>query len=426
MSRAVAAAGAEPAPTFAALLSTGCGTAVASVCAVGLFAMERLVGGAWSLVAVLLAALLSAALARALSRLVTVLPTGAGLLAFLGRGLGREAALLLVVPYLLLTLVLMGAEATVVGLLLQRALGIPVLVAALAFLLGTWALCRAGLQLSLGAQALSTWALLLGLSVCALHGLWRSPLPLALPPPPSILCLLAAVGQATFLFMGFELITSFGSVAPRQVGAALSGSVVLLALFYGALALGFAGLPAGIDAGPVPQLALAAQAGGRPTLWLITALSLLASFSSFNGALLSLSRLAAALPARGLLAGRWRPGVGGALVPRGALLVLLALACSSALLIHRLQILLPVLGAAAVSAALVYGALLLARERRPFREVGRPLLRRVIGAALAVLYLSLALGVLADAGAARPALLVLLALAYGCGLWLCLASRRGR
>jgi amino acid transporter len=80
------------------LVATGCGTAIACVCALGLGEIERRLGGVWSVAAVGVAALLCAGLARALARLTAVVPSGAGLLAFLSRGLGRRWALLLMLP----------------------------------------------------------------------------------------------------------------------------------------------------------------------------------------------------------------------------------------------------------------------------------------------------------------------------------------
>src|SRR5262249_38128397 len=145
------------------LLLTGCGTAVASVCAVGLFAIERLVGGIWSALAVLTGGALALLLSRRFARMAGVVPGTAGLIAYLSRGLGGRGGLLLALPYLLLSLFLIGAEATVIGLLIARVSGLPSLLGALAFLVGTWALCRAGLHLSLRAQAVATAALLLSL-----------------------------------------------------------------------------------------------------------------------------------------------------------------------------------------------------------------------------------------------------------------------
>src|SRR5262249_36915812 len=61
-------------PGTASLVAVSCGTAIASVCAVGLFEIERLLGGVWSVAAVLVAGVGCFGLARACARLTEVLP----------------------------------------------------------------------------------------------------------------------------------------------------------------------------------------------------------------------------------------------------------------------------------------------------------------------------------------------------------------
>jgi len=128
------------------MVATSCGTAVAAVCALGLFHVERLLGGLWSVAAVLAAGLLSAALVRVFGRLATIVPSGVSLLAYVSRAFGRRAGIALAAPYLLLTLFLVGAEATIVGLVAARLGPVPAPVGALAFLLGTWLVCRTGVR----------------------------------------------------------------------------------------------------------------------------------------------------------------------------------------------------------------------------------------------------------------------------------------
>jgi APA family basic amino acid/polyamine antiporter len=419
------------APGTAQLLAAGCGTAIASVCALGLFRIERLLGGLWSVAAVLCAGAVCFALARIFARLAAVLPTGAGLLAYLARGLGRPAGLSLVLPYFLLTLFLAGAEATVVGLLWARLLPVPPALGALAFLLGTWACCRAGVRISYRAQALATWALVLGLSGLSLTALagaaGRGDLAFRLlPATPDVGRFVAAVGQALFLFMGFELLTAQVEVArtPSAVGRALTGSVAVLAGFYALLSLGFSCLPDEVPAGTaVPQLALAERVG-EPVVLLIAGLSLLASFTSFNGALLGLSRVTGALASQGLLPRALGVLDPRTLVPRAALAFLLALALAATALVGHAGALQPSILAGAVAAALVYAGCAWVRQRPPFREESRPVLYRIAGDALALGLVALALGVLADAGPALAGTLALLGAATGAALVVARSARR--
>jgi amino acid transporter len=78
----------------------------------------------------------------------------------------------------------------------------------------------------------------------------------------------------------------------------------VLTAFYALLSAGFSCLAhAPIDAASrlVPQLAIAEQTGSKLALGLMVGLCLLASFTSFNGALLALARFAYALASQGAL-----------------------------------------------------------------------------------------------------------------------------
>jgi basic amino acid/polyamine antiporter, APA family len=409
------------APTTADMVATSCGTAVAAVCAVGLFQIERRLGGVWSVAAILAAGLACARLARTFARLATVVPSGACLLAYLARGFGRRAGLALAAPYLLLTLFLVGAEAAIVGLVMARLTPVAAPVGALAFLIGTWLVCRAGIQVGYRAQAWSTWALIGGLGALSL-------MPLAtagargeligrlFSPPPALADLVAGTGQALFLFMGFELITAQVEItSARVIGRALGVSVAVLAAFYALLSLGFSCLPAApgaLTAGFVPQLALAEEVGGPPALLVIGVLSGLASFSSFNGALLALSRFTSALAAQGALPRSLARLDAGSLVPRRAMSVLLVVGIAATVLVMAGDLLGASIQAAAVTAALVYAAVLLARERRPFAEPGRRTIAALAGGALALALIALGAAVLVEAGPARAGGLALLVAAY--------------
>ncbi len=416
----------EP-PTLATLVATSCGTAIAAVCAIGLFQIERLVGGVWSIAAVATAGACCLLLASALNRLMEIVPSGVGVLAYLSRSFGRPAGFALTIPYFLLTLFLTGAEATIVGVLSARLLTIPVWLGAGVFLIGTWMLCMAGVRLSYRLQTLTTWTLVgtlacLSLSAMidtAAHGQLVTRL---FPPRPTVAHFLAAVGQALFLFMGFELITAQVETAttPRIVARALSTSVCVLTGFYALVSLGFSCLPtARLHAETtfvVPQLALAEQTGGALVLLLVVVLSTLASFTSFNGALLSLSRFLYALATQGVLPRMFAQIDRQTLVPRLALTALLLLAVAATTTVLVTATLQPLIFAAAVAAAVAYAAAVWAREYSPFVEPHRLRSRRLLSGGVALAFLAFALGVLVDAGAALPATLLLLVLVYGVAL----------
>jgi APA family basic amino acid/polyamine antiporter len=403
------------------LVAAGCGTAIASVCAFGLFQIERLVGGVWSALAVALAGLLCAGIAQAFARLAEVVPSGAGIIAYLSRGLGRRAGVLIAAPYLLLTLFLVGAEATIVGVLSARIAPLPPFASALAFLVGTFALCRAGLRVSHRAQAIATWALIAslgGLSIAtiareAVHG---GLLHRLAPPAPTPGAFVTAVGQALFLFMGFELITSQAEVAaPRAIARGLRASVAVLTVFYAVVSLGFSsmgGAPPGAGSALIPQIGMAEAAGGPLAVAVIAVLSLLASFTSFNGALLALSRFTAALASQGVLPRRLGKTTARGLVPAEALSALLVCSILFTAIIGFGGLLSPAILAAAASAALVYAGALWVRQRPPFSPPGRPWSRALPGYALAIGLALVGVGVVADAGKERIATLAILGAAF--------------
>lgn len=419
------------------LIATSCGTAVASVCAVGLLAIEQLAAGIWSALAVLCGGALSFALARSFARLAAVVPSTAGLLAYLSRGLGRRRALLLSLPYFFLSLFLVGAEATVAGVLLRELTALPWAIGSFGFLIATWVLCRAGLQLGVRAQALATWALLMGLAALSALAILQAAQSGALSTrllasAPSLPRFVAAVGQALFLFMGFELITCqvdlAGTAALRQ---ALCGSSLLLAAFYALLSLGLSCLPpaaqpTGVLA--IPQLAMAQASGSRLALLLIVVLSLLASYTSFNGALLTLSRLTAALAAQGLLPAALAKLDGKSLLPQRALLTLLAVCMAATALVRWGAMLLPAIVAAAPAAAMAYAAAAWTREQPPFCEPERRPQRRLFGQLLALLFAALAAGVVIDISTTpiRGGVLALLGGAYGLTLFIVIAAPKRR
>jgi ethanolamine permease len=365
---------------------------------VGLLQIERHLGGLWSVAAVATAALLCGALARALGRLGAVVPSGVGLLAYLSRGLGRGPAMLLMLPYVALVLALVAVEARIVGAVVARLVPLPPLVGALAFLVGTWAVARAGLRPGLRAQAAATWALMGGfalLAAAAVVHVAGDPGFAArlLPAAPSALAFVGGVGQALFLFMGFELVTSQTELvrAPGAIAVALRRSVVVLAIFYGVAALGMTAL-APTTATATPQLLLVPAAAGTIGAAGIGLLCLLASFTSWNGALLTLSRLVYALASQGMLPKPLARMDGRRLVPPNALLALLALAVLLTLVLDGQVLVALVLGLAAASAALVWAAALAVRERAPFAEPGRPAHRRWLALALAALFIAFGAG----------------------------------
>jgi amino acid transporter len=140
--------------------------------------------------AVVTAGALCLVLARAFSRLTHVVPSGAGLPAFLSRAFGRRLGLRMALPYLLLMIALAGVETRIVGVLLRGALGVPAWCGAAAFLLVAWAVCRRGIRPGYRVQIAATAVLVVLLGALAVVSLVgrppeRSRAPHRRPPPRS-------------------------------------------------------------------------------------------------------------------------------------------------------------------------------------------------------------------------------------------------
>lgn len=403
------------------LVFAGSGTAMASVCVVGLFLIERSVGGVWAVLAIALAAAVCFFLAYVFSHLSSVLPSGAGLLTFISRAFNKPTGAAIVIPYLLLMMFLVGFESLIVGGMLERLTGTPTLSGAILFIVTTWAICRVGMRVGYRAQNWTTIALfvsLVGVSLILVAGsARRGDLLIHLfPGIPSFGAFFNAVGQALFLFLGFELITSHVEVArPGAVRKALPISVLVLLVFYATVSLGFSAAALRFSGSPgelyVPQIAVAELAGGVPAIAAVTLICILASFTSLNGALLALSRLLYALAALGLLP-RQLATLDRKMVAGPALTTLVFGAIGSTITVYTLGLQQASILAAAVTAAFVYCASTLARERPPFRQSPQPQSRRLAWA-LAVGLAALGVGVIVQAGRERPTLLAVLAVSYG-------------
>ena len=406
------AVAAARAPGPVTLVATGCGTAIACVCALGLGEIERRLGGIWSVLAVVCAALLCAALARALGRLTTVVPSGAGLLAFLSRGLGRRWALVLMLPYVALVLALVAVEARIVGAVSARLLPIPPAVGRArlpSVHLGRRPQRRPSRPARAGGRDGRA-----GDRVLAARGgrAWsrRRGGPTSSPTscrrrPRRWRCSVGSARRCSCSWASSWSPTRWRWCAPRRdrLGAGAQRPAAHRLLCAGGARL--------LDAAPAPQTGVAPGSDGdwlTPQLGLgaaaaspigaaaIGILCLLASFTSFNGALLTLSRLVAALASQGVLPRRLAHMDARRMVPSHALAALLAAVVALTFLLSTHALINAVLAGSAAAAGLVWAAAIAVRERAPFAEPGRPRRHRVAALALASLFVVFGLGALAE------------------------------
>jgi amino acid transporter len=417
------------------LLALGTGTSIACVCMLGVAMIRATAPGLWSVVVVAAAYAVCRCLAGVLAHLVKTVPSGAGMFAFVARAWGPVAGVAAIAPYAILMVVLGGLEALVAGHLLKRWLPMPASFTAVVLLASSYVVCVTGVRLSSRVQAVATWLLVAGIAIATGHLLVDSAGTVAwvdrlLVPPPSPAAFASAVGQAIFLFMGFELLcTQIESSDVPTVSWALRRTVLVLAILYGFVLLAVSGHAVSMSSGPgiaglLPEFT---GASGDAASLVMLVVCLLASMTSLNGAFMGVSRLIATMARQRVLP----PALGiihvPALVPRRALTVLLALCAVAAVAIdcfgsHRV-----VIHAASISAATLYALALLVRGRPPFALTNAP---RAAGAAfmekaLAGVLLAIAAGVLVEAGDSIWAVSTLLAMTLGAGLLAALRLRRG-
>lgn len=402
------------------LVAFGGGTALACVCVLGVLMIRQAVPGLWALAAIAVAFVLCRLLAGTFAHLVTVVPSGAGMFAFVARAWGPGAAVMVIAPYVVLMILLGALEALIVGYLLGAWLGWPQLVLACAFLAVSWLVCIAGVRVGYRVQVVATALLVAGILAGSSWLLARA-VPtkgldaILLVPPPSLTGFGGAVGQAVFLFMGFELLcTQVESSDAASVSWALRAVVTMLAIVYGFAVLaanavspgsplgeGIAAWLPGSDTGPRPA---------SPLIGLAIGLCLLASVTSLNGAFMGLARLVTVLGSQGVLPRAMAAIHAPSMVPRRAMTLLLAATVISAVVIEVLAMHRAVMFAAAIAAATLYAIALLIRERPPFGAAGALSRGRRVARVVALLVLAAVVaGVIAGAGESLGALAVLLA-----------------
>jgi amino acid transporter len=423
------------------LLAVGAGTSIASVCILGLVAIHQTVPGVWALAAVAVAFAICRLLANVFAHLVSVVPSGAGMFAFISRVWGPTAGMFFIAPYVMLMILLGATESLIVGHLLQQLLPVSAVWLAVAFLVISWLICVMGVRLGFGLQALATWLLVAGVLVgctwlfqLTSNGAATSQLSARLfASPPGIAAFASAIGQTLFLFMGFELLVlHIESTSSQKIAWALKATVALLAIFYSLTLLALSSANPIIVTGKgiadlLPRLDLPLGAYGNVATLVAVSLCMLAALTSLNGSFMGLSRLIAVMGNQRVLPRALATIHMPSFVPRRAVTLLLLACVASVVVIDFFSIYRAVIFAAAIAATSQYAVALLISERPPFKlknlgetkVSGKGWVKHVVAALLVVV----AIGVFADAGESMIAVLALVSLTYGAG-WL--ASMRLR
>ena len=288
------------------------GMALAASCYTMLGGLLGLVHGPWVVLAVVLAGTFCALVATSVGELAGMFPSAPGIRTYLRAAFGDHFSLAVLFLYLAMVALAAGVEATVVAGALAGAFpALPAEAVVPGLFLAIVALNILGLEAPRTFQLVVTGTLLaatlwVGASAFALDAPTAQPRPLASAALPSVVELAAAVGAASFLFMGFEWVTPLGrnrAAYRRLIPLSMIVAIAVLALTYGVFA---AALDAQLDrrlvaADPTPQITLGVLLFGETGRYAMAAVCLMAMLTSFNAGLMGASRLAYGLAREGLL-----------------------------------------------------------------------------------------------------------------------------
>lgn len=288
------------------------GMALAASCYTMLGGLLGIVDGPWVVLAVVLAGTFCVLVSTSVGELAAMFPSAPGIRTYLRAAFGNHFSLAVLFLYLAMVALAAGVEGTVVAGALAGAFpalpadavvpGLFVLVVALN-ILGLEAPRTFQLVVTATLLAATLWV---GVSAFAPDAPIAHPRQFATAGLPSVVDLAAAVGAATFLFMGFEWVTPLGrnpAAYRRLIPLSMIVAIAVLALIYGVFA---AALDARLDhrlvaADPTPQITLGVLLFGEKGRYAMAAVCLMAMLTSFNAGLMGASRLAYGLAREGLL-----------------------------------------------------------------------------------------------------------------------------
>ncbi len=280
--------------------ATSAGLAFAAIDYLGVVSVLAFAPGAAAATAILVGGIIVLLVAGIFSELNGLYPSAAGIRLYLGRAVGNRTALAVTFTYMTTVVLVIAADAFLIGAAVRHVLGEPPALAYLwiAVLLGLAAAANlAGVRLAGWVQTAVTYTVLAGttvLSVVAiLHSGSRFRHPLDLFGTGGFSGV-QAIAYALFLYAAFEWVTTTAEEArtPRVITRALFIAPVLIWLVASLFALALTHLvPYGAARGSAyPQLLMGQAALGTVgELWML-ALTVLTALNTFNGGFLVASR----------------------------------------------------------------------------------------------------------------------------------------
>lgn len=422
-------------------VAASAGMALAASCYTMLGSLFGAIDGTWIVLVVVIAGGFCGLVSASIGELAAMFPSAPGIRTYLRAAFGNHFSLAVLFLYLVMVATAAGVEGTVATTVLSNVLPeapkVAIVLALFLLVITTNALgLEAPRMLQLALTGLLVAAtLFVGVSALCTGNSTASAHHDVGFASPTLFDLVAAVGTAVFLFMGFEWVTPLGRgpaaykrLIPWSMLLAIAALILVYAIF--AAGMGHQLDRAQLAGNTIPQITLGAALYGDAGRYGLTMVSLLAMLTSFNAGLMGASRLIYGLAREGVLPA-WtcrislRTGV-----PINAVVAVGGLAFALALVVIQTQTYRLAGVTVAAIECFVYGALMLAALRlrrtraaaaRPFRSPIPVAAQWVIAAALLALAVCAPLSL--DAAGVWP-LALIGALASGAALLSLLAVNR--
>ena len=246
------------------------------------------------------------------SELNGLFPTAAAIRLYMAKAMDDRAALTITFTYLLTIVLVVAADAYIIGSAIAYVFGqaswVAVVYIALLLAAATFANLR-GVRVAGVVQDIATYSVLAGTVIICLIGLARDHFALRAPFNPvdtthPLTSFISAVALAIFLYSAFEWVTTNAEEVrePRLIQRGMLISLGVLFITCALITLAMSHLLSSAElASAYPQLYLAQRAAGSVGLIAMLAVTALTALNTFNGAFLTASRFMYATAREGAL-----------------------------------------------------------------------------------------------------------------------------
>ncbi|HEY7947503.1 MAG TPA: APC family permease [Acidimicrobiales bacterium] len=293
------------------VVSTSTGLAFAALEYLAAAGLVAYVAGDSAWIAVATAGLLALLAWGCFSELNGMFPTAAAIRLYMKRAMDDRVALIITLTYLTTIVLVVAADAFIVGTAIAHVLGQSTSVAALiiaallAFAVGS---NLRGVKVAGGVQDVATYTVLALTAVVGVTALVRSHRALRFPLSPlhghHPGDLLEAVALGVFLFSAFEWVTTNAEEVrrPRDIHRGMLIALGILAAVCGLITVAMSHVLTHRQLGSAyPQLSLGRAAFGAAGLWLMAAVTAATAVNTFNGGFITASRFIYATAREGSL-----------------------------------------------------------------------------------------------------------------------------